>query len=321
MSSDDTNANTDASTDDEAGGGRGRARVISSAVGVLLLVGLLIGPCALHFAQKRHNQLPFDVAQAFPKQQPMVPGEAFATTLAEIVDHELSSSTGWRPNDLFLWGPGLWADNNSNRQLGIIQAMRESTRVFRDHLTKVSATEYDPNLVDADTKLRNDEYKFWFPSAESRFGEAVEALRRYVQGLGVEPRISKPINRRNVELIRLFQSWTDLLGGAHANLYDEDVSVWRTDDHFYHAQGLAHVMVHLTAAIRREYEAELRDRGTVLELLAQVEHSLARAALLKPLVVLDGDPAGLFANHRRNLDAYIFDARQLLYSIREELEK
>jgi hypothetical protein len=29
----------------------------------------------------------------------------------------------------------------------------------------------------------------------------------------------------------------------------------------------------------------------------------------------------VLANHRRNLDAYLVDARQKLYSIREELEK
>jgi hypothetical protein len=315
------NEDTDGDVDQRTHDKGGRARAIRIAVGALLVVGLVFGPLILHFAQKRHNRLPFDVAQVFPKEELMVPGEAFATTLAEVVDHELSSLTGWRPNDLFLWGPGLWADNNSNRQLGIIRAVRESARVLRDNLTKVSATEYDENLVDADTKLRNDEYKFWFPSAESRFEDGVEALRRYVAGLAGESPTSKPINRRNVELIRLFQAWTDLLGGAHANLYDEDVSTWRTDDHFYHAQGLAHVMVHLTVAVRREYEAELRERGTVLDLLARVQHSLERAATLKPLMVLDGSPDGLFANHRRNLDAYIVDARQLMYSIREELEK
>ena len=38
-------------------------------------------------------------------------------------------------------------------------------------------------------------------------------------------------------------------------------------------------------------------------------------------MVLDGAPDGLFANHRRNLDAYVVDARQLMYSVREELEK
>ena len=192
--------------------------------------------------------------------------------------------------------------------------------MLRDHLTKVSATEYDQNLVDADTRFRNDEFKFWFPSAERRFSEGVDALERYVAGLETEPRTSKPINRRNVELIRLFQAWTDLLGGAHANLIREE-SFWRTDDHFYHATGFAHVMYHLSLAVRVEYGAELRERATVLELFDQVERSLGQAATLKPLIVLDGRADGLFANHRRNLVALIVDARQLMYSIREELEK
>ena len=52
-----------------------------------------------------------------------------------------------------------------------------------------------------------------------------------------------------------------------------------------------------------------------------MSESLGAAATLKPLIVLDGSPDGLFANHRRNLDAYMVDARQKLYSIREELEK
>jgi hypothetical protein len=270
---------------------------------------------------KSHTTTGFEIAEVFPPDRPFHSGEIFATTLAELMDHELAGPFGWRPNDLFVWGPTLWADNNANRQLGIIQAVRESARVLRDNLTKVSATEFDDNLIDADTKFRNDEYKFWFPSAEGRFEEGSAALRRYVDGLRAEPQTSKPINRRNVELIRLFQTWTDLLGSAHARLYDEDVSFFSSDDHFYRSQGLAHVMAHLLRAVLREYQGELEARATVLELLSRVQLSLDRAAVLKPLVVLDGNPAGVLANHRRNLDAYIVDARQLMYSVREELEK
>jgi hypothetical protein len=290
-------------------------------IAVLAIVTiLLVTPLWLHFTQKRHNRLPFDIEQRFPPGQPFPRGEPYAATAAAIIDHELGGFTGWRPNDLIIWGPGLWADNNSNRQLGIIQALRESVRVFRDHLTKVSATEYDENLVEADTRFRNDERKFWFPSAERRFGEGSEALNRYIEGLNTAPPTSKPINRRNVELIRLFQAWTDLLGGAHANL-TADASFFRTDDHFYHSQGFAHVMYLLTQAVRREYATELQERGTVLELLDQIEASLEKAATMKPVMVLDGTPDGLFANHRSNLVAAIVDARQLLYSVREELEK
>ena len=300
-----------------------RARsLLARGVGVLVVLAIFpVGPLVLHFGQKRHDRLGFDVVAAYPPEKRITGGEAYASTLAALVEHELDGTTGWRPNDLFPWGPGLWADNNANRQLGIIRAARESARVLRDHLTKVSATEYDANLVAADTMLRNDERKFWFPSAESRFGDGVGALRKYMAGLESVPPTSKPINQRNVELIRLFQVWSDLLGDAHANLLRDEVSFFQSDDYYYHAQGCAHVMHHLTLAVKREYAADLARRASVLEMLDRVADSLGRAALAKPVVVLDGGAAGLLANHRRNLDAYIVDGRQLMYSIREELEK
>jgi hypothetical protein len=271
--------------------------------------------------QRRHAVLPLDLATRFPPERPLVGGEAFATTVAALVEHELHGGTGWRPNDFVLWGPGLWADNNANRQLGIIQAVRESVRVLKDHLTKVSSDEFDPALVAADTAFRNDALKFWLPSAERRYAEGVAQLRAYVDGLAATPPRSRPLNRRNVELIRLFQAWSDLLGDAHAALYRTPRSVWQTDDDFYHAQGVTHVLHHLTRATAREYHAELAARPILATLFDEVADALGRAAVLKPLVVLDGGPSGIFANHRRNLDTFVIEARQKMYSIREELEK
>ncbi len=300
---------------------------ISAVVVGLLLTAICATPLVLHFTQKRHDQLHVAFLDAQPEGQSTPNGEAFATTVIAIIDHELSGGSGWRPNDFFLWGQRLTADNNAHRQLGIIQALRESVRVFKDHLTKVSATEYDPNLVAAETAFRNDAERFWFPSAESKFREGAQSVERYIEGLRTTPPRSKPINRRNVELIRLFQNWTDLLGDAHANLFKtretdgSAVPIWRTDDYFYHAQGFAHVMVHLILAVKREYAVDFLNRPSVVEVIDEVADALGRAATLKPLMVLDGSASGLFANHRRNLDGYIVEARQKMYSIREELEK
>lgn len=292
-------------------------------IGVVVIVVLLCigGPLLLHFGQKRHDRLAWDVNAQFPPNQPIVGGEVYAGTVIAIMEHELNGTTGWRPNDFVLWGPHLWADNNANRQLGIIQALRESVRVFKDHLTKVSSNEFDPNLVAADTAFRNDAEKLWLPSAESKFREGIRDLRAYIDGLKTTPPRSRPINQRNVELIRLFQAWTDLLGDAHANLYRQPESVWRTDDDFYHAQGFAHVMAYLVQAVGREYQHEFETKPVIRTLFEEVATALVQAATMKPLVVLDGAPDGLFANHRRNLDAYITEARQKMYSIREELEK
>ncbi len=299
-------------------------KVGGMVVGVFLFV-LLAGSIALHFGQKVHDRIDLDLDAEFPPGQDHVPGEIMATVLARIMDHELNGTFGWRPNDFFLWGPTLWADNNANRQRGIIHGIRETMRVFKDNLTKVSSNVYDHNLVEADTMFRNDEEKLFFPSAENRFSKGVGYLEDYVQGLHADPPTSRPLNRRVIELIKLFDVWTDLLGDGHANLYRErerdggPVRAWKTDNYFYEAQGYAHVMYYMMQAVRREYGEDLK--GSVEFLFDEVLDALEKAHTLKPLIVLDGSPAGLFANHRSILDSYISEARDKMFSIQEELEK
>ncbi len=300
-------------------------RLLLNRWAALALVWLL-AIVALHLGQRRHDVLPLDLAKTFPAGETAPPGAALATTVAAIMDHELHDAFGWRPNDFMLWGPLLWADNNANRQLGIIQAVRETVRVLKDNLTKISSDAFDPNLVQADLMFRNDERRLWIPSAESRYREGVRRIEDYVRGLDPALRTSKPLTQRHMELLRLFMTWADLLGDAHASLYREDLGgrslrPWETDDLFYHAQGFAHVIGHCMRALEREYAQSLSERPVLATLFEDVARSLLAAAVMKPLVVLDGSPEGVFANHRRNLDAYITEARQKIYTIREELEK
>ena len=300
-----------------------RIGLIAGAIVALWLTIVL----ALHFGQIRHDRLDYQVDVAFPPDKPFISGEIYATTLAELMDHELHTGFGWRPNDFFLWGPHVMADNNANRQLGMITALRESMRVFKDHLTKISSNEYDPNLLVADTDLRNDPEKWILPSAESKYDEAVKHLRMYVAGLHANPPTSNQLNQRNVELVRLFQSWTDMLGDAHAMLYrtrkpdGSPIYPWDVDDYFYHAQGYAHVMYYMLQAVIREYNQTQKTKPVLTTLMEETLDPLQKAATMKPVIVLDGSVTGIFANHRRNLDAYISEARQKMYSIREELER
>jgi hypothetical protein len=106
--------------------------------GVIVLTVFFLIILGLHVGQIRHDRLDYSVSQAFPPDKPFVPGEIYATTLAAVMENELNGFFGWRPNDFPLWGMHVMADNNANRQLGIIMAVRETTRVFKDHLTKVS---------------------------------------------------------------------------------------------------------------------------------------------------------------------------------------
>jgi hypothetical protein len=295
--------------------------------GAILVVAFILINVGLHFGQKSHDRLNYSVNQAFPSDKPFVPGEIYATTLAAIMENELNRGFGWRPNDFFLWGMHMMADNNANRQLGIIMAVRETMRVFKDHLTKVSSNEYDPNLVIADTDFRNDAQKWILPSAESKYRDGVRHLHLYVTGLHANPQTSRELNQRNVELIRLLQSWGDMLGDAHARLYrahkndGSAVHDWDVDDYFYDAQGRTAVMYYMMQAVKREYHQSLTTKPVLVQMFDATIEPLGKAAMLKPLIVLDGAPDGIFANHRRNLDTFVSEARQKMYSVREELER
>jgi hypothetical protein len=302
-----------------------RNRLLYGAAALLLIwIG---GNLALHFGQKYHDRLDYNIDEIFPPNKPTVPGEIYASTLAAIVDHELHTGFGWRPNDLYIWGPKVGSDNNADRQLGIIQCVRETMRIFKDHLTKVSSNQYDQNLVIADTDFRNDALKWILPSPEGKYDDGIAHLRMYVAGLHTTPPQSRELNTRAVELISLLQTWTDLLGDAHANLYrttkddGSPVHSWDCDHYFYHSQGYAHVMYHMMQAIEREYKGQLKDDPVLKTLFDDAVDALGKAAVMKPLIVLNGAPDGLFANHRRNLDGYITEARQKMLSLREELER
>src|SRR5260370_1374239 len=121
-----------------------------------IIVAWMLSGLFMHLGIERHALLDFDA-----EMPDAVAGERIAAAIIAVMDHELDSVTGWRPNDFILWSPALFADNGANRQLGIILAVRETTRVFKDHLTKVSSDQYDPNLLIADTMFRNDAEKFW----------------------------------------------------------------------------------------------------------------------------------------------------------------
>jgi hypothetical protein len=77
----------------------------------------------------------------------------------------------------------------------------------------------------------------------------------------------------------------------------------------------------MTQAVKRDYAQLLKEDPILTTLVDDTIDALRKAATLKPVMVMDGASDGLFANHRRNLDAYITEARQKMYSIREELRR
>jgi hypothetical protein len=240
----------------------------------------------------------------------------------------------WLPNDMF-W-PTAFLDNMPNFQLGVLEVVRYNVRVLRDNLSRMRTTDrLDISAEAAFTNLSNDPFKWWFPSAESKWKLAFQHLETYNQNLASGKSHFYP---RADNLIELLNQYLSLMGGANTRLINAprdlkaavsiegqkdkaapaqtvDIDIpWRQiDDNFYYAQGVAYALYESFRAIRVDFNEVLTDKNSVT-LVDKILEILGRC-YFEPLIVFNGDPDSIFANHSLNLSGIFNDARQKMNSL------
>ena len=136
-----------------------------------------------------------------------VKGSSFVrTNQAMIRDME----SNWIPNDMF-W-PTIFLDNAPNFQIGELEVIRYNVRVLRDNLSRMRTTDkLDPDADAAFTSLSNDPYKWWFPSAESKWRQADKRLQVFHDNLASGKASFYP---RADNLVELLNQYVSLMGGG-----------------------------------------------------------------------------------------------------------
>jgi len=239
----------------------------------------------------------------------------------------------WLPNDIF-W-PTVLLDNMPHFQIGELEVVRYNIRVLRDNLSRMRTTDrLDPSAEAAFTALSNDPYKWWFPSSESKWKKAYKDLEIFDKHLLTGESHFYP---RADNLAELLGQYTSLMGGVNTRLInaphdlnkvvtedakanskasemiDTDIPWYRIDDNFYYAQGVAHALLESFEAIRIDFIDVLTDKNSVI-LLDKIVQNLKRCDF-EPLIVFNGDPGDIFANHSLNLSGVFNDARQKVNSL------
>lgn len=241
----------------------------------------------------------------------------------------------WMPNDLF-W-PTVFLDNMPNFQIGVLEVVRYNVRVLRDNLSRMRTTDkLDPNAEAAFTSLSNDPYKWWFPSSESKWKLGYRNLDTFYQNLLAGRSHVYP---RADNLVELLNQYASLMGGVNTRLInaprdlqktlavegenkvvagagtvvDIDIPWYRIDDNFYYAQGVAYALYESFKAIRADFMEVLVDKNSV-NLVDKILEVIARCNF-EPLIVFNGDPDSIFANHSLNLSGVFNDARQKINSL------
>lgn len=241
----------------------------------------------------------------------------------------------WLPNDIF-W-PTVLLDNMPSFQIGELEVVRYNVRVLRDNLSRMRTTDkLDPYAEAAFTSLSNDPYKWWFPSAESKWNLCYQNLGYFYQHLLKGKTHFYP---RADNLVDLLNQYVSLMGGANTRLInaprdikealsveeqkkensgdqrlvDIDIPWYRIDDNFYYAQGVAYALYESLKTIRFDFIDILTDKNSVT-LMDKILEDLGRCNF-EPLIVFNGNPDSVFANHSLNLSGVFNDARQKVNSL------
>jgi hypothetical protein len=240
----------------------------------------------------------------------------------------------WLPNDRF-W-PTALLDNMPSFQIGVLEVVRYNVRVLRDNLSRMRTTDrLDPNAEGAFTALSNDPYKWWFPSAESKWKQGFQSLNAFYPNLVAGKARFFP---RADNLVELLSQYVSLMGGVNTRLINAprdvreaialegdkmgasgpgtvsiEIPWFHIDDNFYYAQGVAYALYESFKAIESDFEQVLRDKNSIPLVRSILE--LLRRCEFEPLLIFNGDPDSIFANHSLNLSGVFNDARQKMNSL------
>ena len=240
--------------------------------------------------------------------KPRTRGLAFVNAAVKPMEYELKERfMGWRPNDIV-----QPTDNINNFQLGVLEVTRRTAVMLAERLSRTGTTDImDPNLEQAMNWFMVKADSFMFPSAEQKYQEGIDEMRAYGRKLA---RGEARFFTRSDNIIPLFKTYADVLGGCDENLvksHEKDgsrVSTFAADDYFFYAKGVASTMLVILEAVAEDFHETLETRGSADTLHHAIE-SCHHAANLDPLIILESDLDGIFANHRANMAAHISHAR------------
>lgn len=248
-----------------------------------------------------------------PQGEGLPTGHRTVESTVRLMEAQLNSAGGWLPNDLPV-SPSYLLDNVPAFQIGVLDVVRHTARVLRDHLTRQrTSDEVHPKADAAYSAYANEPRRWAFPSAESAFQRGNRALRAFNAQLGE----TKSFFPRADNLVQLLEMYVSELGAVTTLLLNArrpgEVAWCDIDDNFYRAQGVGYGVLTMMRTVRQDFQPVLEDKNA-LEITDLIIGSLADSQF-EPWMVTNGSRDGILANHSSNLKAYLDDARQKMNSL------
>ena len=278
--------------------------------------------------------------------QPRVTGYATVDTLIRTVDWMLEKPGGYLSNDIA--PPGLWLDNMPNFEFGVLVQCRDLARVLRnDYSRSQSQSTEDTDLAIAEPALNFSNDSWIFPTTESRYREASQALRRYRarltdsnradaqffaradnlrEWLAVVERRLGSLSQRLSASVGQARINTNLAGDPSGRMSTPQPAIvevrtpWlEIDDVFYEARGTAWALLQFMAAAQIDFEGVLEDKNAVVSVQQIIRELEGALGGVSSPIILNGRGFGFFANHSLVLGSYLSRAHSAVIDLRELL--
>lgn len=328
-------------------GGGVIARIAGGVVGVYLIAALVLG---WYWSSEPDlidvNQLATQKAQELKREK--VTGFTTSETLIMLVETLLDKKGGYISNDIF--PPGLWLDNITNWEYGVLVQVRDLARVFRKELSRSqSQSVEDHDLTIAEPQFHFDNNSWALPATESEYRRGAKAMKQYLLRLSdpavnnaqfyaradnlrawlseVENRLGS-LSRRLSESVGRQQLDLGLSGETNAEQSTMTLSVeerktpWlEIDDVFYEARGTAWALVHILKAVEHDFRSVLINKNALVSLQQIIiELEATQDAVWSP-AILNGSGFGFLANHSLTMSSYISRASAAITDLRSLLQQ
>jgi hypothetical protein len=270
---------------------------------------------------------------------------ATTTTLVALVETLLNKPGGYLTNDIV--PPGIWLDNMSNWEIGVLHQVRSTTQSLNSLLLQSGPfRQADVDLQKAEIRFNFTANSWMFPASESEYRSGIEHLQtfhcRLLQGSSVDvhlyvdaqhlndylagveqqlkflsqrltasigPSINTDTSATSIELVD-----SKLTGGLYTK-----TSWFKLDDVFFHARGSSWALIALLQAIEIDFASVLESqhaKANFEQIIRELEPTQQR--VVSPFI-FNGEGFGFLANHSLVMASYLSRAQAAVADCRRQL--
>ncbi len=277
-----------------------------------------------------------------------VTGFTTSETLIVLMETILDKKGGYVSNDIF--PPGLWLDNITSWEFGVLVQVRDLARVFRKEFSRSQSQSIeDVDLTIAEPQFHFDNNSWALPASESEYRRGVNAMKQYLTRLSdpskneaqfyaradnlrawlseVENRLGS-LSRRLSESVGREQLDMGLAGDINAEQSTRSLQVeerktpWlEVDNTFYEARGTAWALVHILRAVEHDFRSVLINKNALVSLQQIIIELEATQDTVWSPMILNGSGFGFLANHSITMSSYISRASAAITDLRSLLQQ